>query len=146
MEGAGEKNVAMLQVRVNKAYDLKNVDSRLLLQGVSDPYTIVKVGNGQTQKTPVVKNNLNPVWDKDNLFSFDVFSLDDSVELDVKDTGNYFGEKNLGTVCVSLKGVRRGVWETYRQKLEGDDVSGELEFELKMDMVGPFRWISCCVQ
>lgn len=51
----------VVRVSVIQARDLHNMDSRLLFQGKSDPYAVVKVGADQ-HKTPVIDSDLNPDW------------------------------------------------------------------------------------
>eukprot|EP00930_Biecheleria_cincta_P055134 TRINITY_DN41497_c0_g1_i1.p1 TRINITY_DN41497_c0_g1~~TRINITY_DN41497_c0_g1_i1.p1 ORF type:complete len:803 (+),score=149.79 TRINITY_DN41497_c0_g1_i1:78-2411(+) len=60
----------MLRVIVKSARNLTNMDSGLF-GNVSDPYVLVQVGR-QEVATPVVNNNLNPVWHDKNNFELAV--------------------------------------------------------------------------
>merc|ERR1719495_2108215 len=54
----GPYDVPTLHVDVVKAKNLVKAD----IIGKSDPYVVLQYGN-QTDKTPVIKNTLNPQWD-----------------------------------------------------------------------------------
>lgn len=62
----------MLRVIVKSARNLTNMDSGFF-GNVSDPYVQVQVGN-QEVRTPVIDNNLNPVWQDHNSFELAVQS------------------------------------------------------------------------
>ncbi|CAJ1404784.1 unnamed protein product [Effrenium voratum] len=76
----GEAEKSVLQIRINEAMNLTNRDSGLF-GDVSDPYVVVRAA-GVEQKTPTINNNLNPVWEGDNLFSFNIGAEDHKVEFE----------------------------------------------------------------
>jgi len=61
---AEPQKIGFLQVRIVAAYNLKNTDSGIF-GDVSDPFATVKVGD-RVQKTPTIKDNLNPKWQEGN--------------------------------------------------------------------------------
>eukprot|EP00913_Durusdinium_trenchii_P032159 g30113.t1 len=82
-----------LFLAVQAAYNLTNTDTGLL-GDVSDPYVVVRLG-GQEFTTPVISNNLNPVWEADNRFTLTVTEEDKLLELEVKNS-NHFRDDSLG--------------------------------------------------
>ncbi|CAJ1416282.1 unnamed protein product [Effrenium voratum] len=73
-----------LFVAVQAAYNLTNKDTGLL-GDVSDPYVMLRLGT-QELSTPVINNNLNPVWEADNRFTLAVTKEDKLLELEVKNS------------------------------------------------------------
>ncbi|CAK9100809.1 unnamed protein product [Durusdinium trenchii] len=123
---AGESEKSVLQIRVNSAANLTNVDSGLF-GDVSDPYVVLRVANTE-QKTEVLKNTLNPVWQEKNLFSFSVGAEDNKVELEVMDSNN-FKDVSLGRCELDLRSIQHGMWTRFNEKLVAG-VRGELAFDL----------------
>ena len=58
-----EEREGNLIIKIVKANNLVNAD----IFDLSDPFCVVKVGE-QSQKTKVIDNNLNPIWEE--IFSF----------------------------------------------------------------------------
>mmetsp|Transcript_53999 Transcript_53999/g.150177 ORF Transcript_53999/g.150177 Transcript_53999/m.150177 type:complete len:469 (-) Transcript_53999:112-1518(-) len=123
--------IAHLTVKVLSGHSLPNVDTGVL-GDVSDPYVKVSLG-AVTKKTPTIDNNLNPVWSKDNEFSFEVTSLSDKLEFEVFDEGK-LRDRTIGKTSVFLKGLQTETTIQMREKLEGA-ASGELAFEVLLEPV-----------
>eukprot|EP00928_Gymnodinium_smaydae_P066480 TRINITY_DN4948_c0_g2_i1.p1 TRINITY_DN4948_c0_g2~~TRINITY_DN4948_c0_g2_i1.p1 ORF type:complete len:488 (+),score=146.45 TRINITY_DN4948_c0_g2_i1:71-1534(+) len=132
-KAAAPKDLGTLQVKVKAGHNLWDRDTGILGDH-SDPYTAVRLA-GAEQKTPVLKDNLNPVWDKDNVFTFTVKSIDDTLELEVMNKCNLKSDQPLGKTTVALKTLKRGSWVLLSQGLE--DCNGKeskLDFEVKLDV------------
>lgn len=93
----------IVKVTVLEAKDLKRADISLTGKGKSDPYVVVKVG-AKSEKTKVVDNTVNPVWNE--TFEMMVDSADGQVlYLDVfdEDPGD---DDFLGRVNMDLSKLR----------------------------------------
>lgn len=95
----------MLKVKVKGATNLPDVDT---FSGKSDPYATVSF-QGQEQKTEVVKDELNPVWNKD--FEYDLngkeLSAQETLEVKVKDWEKIGPNRLLGSASVPLSNLVR---------------------------------------
>jgi Ca2+-dependent lipid-binding protein len=91
---------AILTVRVVEARDLMPMD----LNGKSDPYVVLKLGNMQTQRTNFVSSELNPVWNE--VFTFDVDTGKELLELSVFDKDDFGSDDFLGAFALKLDGYR----------------------------------------
>eukprot|EP00929_Paragymnodinium_shiwhaense_P092974 TRINITY_DN5300_c1_g3_i1.p1 TRINITY_DN5300_c1_g3~~TRINITY_DN5300_c1_g3_i1.p1 ORF type:complete len:2162 (-),score=437.98 TRINITY_DN5300_c1_g3_i1:113-6598(-) len=120
-------HVGHLQVRINAAHDLKNMDTGLL-GDVSDPFVVVRIGK-EEHKTPTINNNLNPVWKKDNMFTFNVRDASATLEFKVMNS-NYLKNDCLGKLSVSLQHVNKGSWQKFRERLLDGNRNSQLEFDL----------------
>uniref|UniRef100_A0A3P8W7F5 Multiple C2 domains, transmembrane 2a n=1 Tax=Cynoglossus semilaevis TaxID=244447 RepID=A0A3P8W7F5_CYNSE len=95
------REVGFLQIKVIKANDLPTTD----LNGKSNPFCVVELGNCKLQ-TQTVYKSVNPVWS--HAFTFPIKDINDVVELTVFDEN---GEKNpnfLGKVAIPLLSVQNG--------------------------------------
>lgn len=126
----GGRGVAAVQrpgtlfLAVQAAYNLTNKDTGLL-GDVSDPYVVVRLGN-QEFLTPVINNNLNPVWDADNKFTLTVTAEDTLLELEVKNS-NLLRDESLGRTSLDFRSLTPHVWHTQKDLLK-DGEKGELEY------------------
>merc|ERR1712048_1086720 len=116
----------VLRVRVLAAHNLRNRDTGMF-GDVSDPYVRVQIGL-QERRTPAIDNNLNPVWDKDNEFSFHIGEQDGTLEMEVRNS-NIMIDNSLGKTTLALWSLEQGVWQRRKARLQ-DGASGELEFEV----------------
>ncbi|RMX57790.1 hypothetical protein pdam_00006779 [Pocillopora damicornis] len=96
---------SMLKVVVNNASNLPNVDK---FSGKSDPYVIVSF-QGQEQRTDVIKDNLNPEWNKE--FEYDLngkeLSAQETLLFKVKDWEKITANRLLGSATVPLNNLVR---------------------------------------
>ncbi|CAE7904389.1 pla2g4a, partial [Symbiodinium necroappetens] len=92
---------------VAAAYNLINRDTGVL-GDVSDPYVVAQVGS-MTQQTPVINNELNPVWQENNQFSFNIVdhSADRYLELKVMNS-NVMKDDSLGSIRVDTRSIDPG--------------------------------------
>ncbi|CAE7941754.1 CAR11, partial [Symbiodinium necroappetens] len=77
------KTPGTLFVSIQAGHNLMNRDTGIL-GDVSDPYVVVKLGR-QEFTTPVINNDLNPVWHVDNKFTLQV-DKESLLELEVKNS------------------------------------------------------------
>jgi crotonobetainyl-CoA:carnitine CoA-transferase CaiB-like acyl-CoA transferase len=118
-----------LYVRILSARKLRNGDTGLF-GDVSDPYVVVRVGQ-VVHHTPVIENDLNPVWDHGHEFVFPVTAKDGTLSLEIMNS-NVVRDSSLGYASMPLWGVPVGQWERYNKELKGAN-TGELEFEMRFD-------------
>eukprot|EP01111_Echinosteliopsis_oligospora_P014654 TRINITY_DN5561_c0_g1_i1.p1 TRINITY_DN5561_c0_g1~~TRINITY_DN5561_c0_g1_i1.p1 ORF type:complete len:1451 (+),score=491.58 TRINITY_DN5561_c0_g1_i1:45-4355(+) len=90
------QKVAEVVVHVVEARGLTKKD----IVGTSDPYVVVEL-EGQSHKTPVIKNNLNPKW-TDARFSFDITRLTTNVNMTLYDWDATGSDDFLGFVTMPL--------------------------------------------
>eukprot|EP00441_Pelagodinium_beii_P001771 CAMPEP_0197693524 /NCGR_PEP_ID=MMETSP1338-20131121/112620_1 /TAXON_ID=43686 ORGANISM="Pelagodinium beii, Strain RCC1491" /NCGR_SAMPLE_ID=MMETSP1338 /ASSEMBLY_ACC=CAM_ASM_000754 /LENGTH=583 /DNA_ID=CAMNT_0043276285 /DNA_START=69 /DNA_END=1817 /DNA_ORIENTATION=- len=83
----------MLHVVILSGHNILNKDTGFM-GDVSDPYVVVKLG-AQEFHTPVVKNNLNPVWSSQNGFTLSVIS-EVKLSIEVKNSNNVKDDTSLG--------------------------------------------------
>eukprot|EP00435_Cladocopium_sp_Y103_P062185 s360_g23.t1 len=122
--GHVQRATGTLFLAVQAAYNLTNKDTGLL-GDVSDPYVVVRLGN-QEFLTPVINNNLNPVWDADNKFTLTVTAEDKLLELEVKNS-NLLRDDSLGRTSLDFRSLTPHVWHTQKDLLK-DGEKGELEY------------------
>uniref|UniRef100_A0A8C6WW79 Multiple C2 domains, transmembrane 2a n=1 Tax=Neogobius melanostomus TaxID=47308 RepID=A0A8C6WW79_9GOBI len=92
------EEVGFLQVKVVRANDLSSSD----LNGKSNPFCVVEVGNSRLQ-THTLYKTLNPEWNK--ALAFPIKDIHEVMEITVLDeSGDHF----LGKVAVPLLTVRNG--------------------------------------
>lgn len=126
-ESPGTAGEGRLAVRIVSAHELTNKDSGLF-GDVSDPYAVARVGD-QEQKTPVISNNLNPVWAADNEFIFALGKGDCILDLQVLNANNFLANPSLGSMRIDINQLRPGMWLRLREPLS-DVPHGELEFDV----------------
>jgi len=126
----------LLYVRVNGALNLKNMDTGIL-GDVSDPYVAVRVGQGQEQRTPIIMNNLNPVWQDGNTFTFHVKDDDSELTLEVMNS-NYRNDDKLGSAKLALHSLEPNKWGSHKEKLH-EGSGGEVEFDAFLKPTEHFR-------
>eukprot|EP00930_Biecheleria_cincta_P063906 TRINITY_DN4944_c1_g2_i1.p1 TRINITY_DN4944_c1_g2~~TRINITY_DN4944_c1_g2_i1.p1 ORF type:complete len:1994 (-),score=345.92 TRINITY_DN4944_c1_g2_i1:416-6397(-) len=124
-------------VQVHAAYSLQNTDTGIM-GDVSDPYVTCKVGE-VIQKTSTIDNNLNPVWQENNQFSFTVQDpeADRYVELEVMNS-NVMRDDSLGNTKLDLRSVEPGQWRHFRVPLE-DGKGAEIEFDVFLKPAEPCK-------
>mmetsp|Transcript_52102 Transcript_52102/g.121557 ORF Transcript_52102/g.121557 Transcript_52102/m.121557 type:complete len:109 (-) Transcript_52102:77-403(-) len=97
-----------------------------ILGDVSDPYVVVKLGQ-QEFLTPVINNDLNPVWKVDNKFTLQV-SKERLLELEVKNS-NFVVDDSLGRTSLDFRSLPANAWHKRRDLLK-DGEQGELEYSV----------------
>ena len=88
-----------LQVDLIKARNLIKAD----IMGKSDPYAILKFGN-QQDKTPTLKNTLEPQWDHHVEFQVPDSGAD-KILVEIFDSDKLGKDKSLGKVEVEIQGL-----------------------------------------
>jgi len=111
-------------IRVHACHNLRNRDTGLF-GDVSDPFVEVVCGE-QRVKTSMVMNNLNPTWEKDNYFMFDVDDHD-HVFVEVHNGGRF--TNSLGTLKMPFEHFGPS-WTRRKMLLDNIWKQGELEFEV----------------
>jgi len=119
-----------LHIIVLSASGLMNKDTGMF-GDLSDPFVVVKVGK-QEHKTPVIKDSLNPVWDKGNQFTFKVGQNGGTLEFEVFNSNKLFAHNSLGSAKVDLRGLPPNQRQRKREKLHNGG-GGELEFETYLE-------------
>ncbi|KAM7423645.1 hypothetical protein PAMA_000141 [Pampus argenteus] len=94
-------DVGFLQVKVMKAADLLAAD----LNGKSDPFCVVELGNDRLQ-THTVYKTLYPEWNQ--VFTFPVKDIHDVLVVTIFDKDGDKAPDFLGKVAISLLSIRRG--------------------------------------
>lgn len=121
-----EVPVSVLHVRVNGALKLRNKDTGLF-GDVSDPYVAVRLGQVE-YKTPHINNNLNPIWENNNYFKFEVGLEDTTLMLEVLNK-NTFKDDSLGTAELDLRALQRDEWCQIKERLTNGE-GAELELDI----------------
>ncbi|CAE8650501.1 unnamed protein product [Polarella glacialis] len=119
----------ILHVRVLAAHRLVNRDTGLF-GDVSDPYVAVRA-SGKECRTPILQNNLDPIWLSDNEFTFSTSAASCLLELQVMNS-NMLRDDSLGTTTVSVWDLPRGSWHRRRVVLEGG-AGAELSFQVRLE-------------
>jgi Ca2+-dependent lipid-binding protein len=88
---------------MHKATDVKNVEATL--GGKSDPYAQLKVRGQITDRSTIVNNNLNPVWNE--ILYCPVRSLKDKITIEVMDYQNNGKDRSIGTTEIELHELAR---------------------------------------
>mmetsp|Transcript_28583 Transcript_28583/g.62172 ORF Transcript_28583/g.62172 Transcript_28583/m.62172 type:complete len:898 (+) Transcript_28583:892-3585(+) len=99
----------VLRIKVLKASNLSGKDWRLIGANTSDPYTQIKVGC-ESFRTPTISKTCNPVWTKENVKDFVVYSLEQYVFIDLYDYDMGSADDALGSVMLqdgSSKSLKR---------------------------------------
>eukprot|EP00927_Polykrikos_kofoidii_P040295 TRINITY_DN3447_c0_g1_i1.p1 TRINITY_DN3447_c0_g1~~TRINITY_DN3447_c0_g1_i1.p1 ORF type:complete len:701 (-),score=137.96 TRINITY_DN3447_c0_g1_i1:125-2179(-) len=124
------KGPGTLRIRVRAGYFLRNRDSGFL-GDVSDPFVRVTVGS-EEKETPVIQNNLNPVWDSENEFSFSVGPRDEMMVLQVWNSNMLMPASSLGYTSVAFRTLGDGQWhECTNALIDGEE--GKIEFALRFE-------------
>lgn len=120
----------MLHLRILSAHSLTNADSGLL-GDVSDPYAVARLGT-EERKTGVVANSLNPIWQEDNSFSFEVPDSSRILEIEVLNSNTLLKDQSLGLVFVDFRELKPSSWHRRLERLSGGPNS-DLEFDIRFD-------------
>ncbi|CAJ1405907.1 unnamed protein product [Effrenium voratum] len=136
---ASKSTGPMLHVRVHCARALKNTDYGGFFGNKSDPYVVVRFGK-EEKKTPVIDNELNPVWTAGRDFTFQVEDPSAKIQLEVFNS-NMFNDDTLGkTELLALEAVPTGRWLRRIDQLQSSSrvapAEGELEYEVMRDGIG----------
>ncbi|XP_057692150.1 multiple C2 and transmembrane domain-containing protein 2 isoform X2 [Corythoichthys intestinalis] len=91
--------IGFLQVKVLKANDLSATD----LNGKSNPYCVISLGNGNLQ-THTIYKTVNPEWNK--ALTFPIKDIHDAVELTILDENGDKTRNFLGKVAIPLLTVQ----------------------------------------
>ncbi|XP_041836961.1 multiple C2 and transmembrane domain-containing protein 2 isoform X4 [Melanotaenia boesemani] len=120
-------DVGFLQVKVLKAADLLAAD----LNGKSDPFCVLELGNDRLQ-THTVYKNLYPEWNK--VLTFPVRDIHDVLVVTLFDEDGDKAPDFLGKVAIPLLSIRRGQQITYQLKKEdlGGLSKGNITLELEV--------------
>ena len=125
----------LLHVRILSANGLRNMDIGSFFGNKSDPYVVVRLGKEHRQ-TPVIDNNLDPVWTDGRDFTFDFNAAPNLLELEVFNS-NMFVDDTLGKTSLSLNGIPTGKWVRKKDQLRGSSAvapaEGELEYEVLIE-------------
>jgi len=108
--GVLDEPEGVLNITLVEARDLVNTDSRMLGQGVSDPYATISflVDNTLNRvKTFIIKDNLNPEWNF--LCQTPVEHLESVSDINIKlfDKDDFSKDDNLGEVSVPKSVIKR---------------------------------------
>eukprot|EP00930_Biecheleria_cincta_P084096 TRINITY_DN73588_c0_g1_i1.p1 TRINITY_DN73588_c0_g1~~TRINITY_DN73588_c0_g1_i1.p1 ORF type:complete len:784 (-),score=97.01 TRINITY_DN73588_c0_g1_i1:722-3073(-) len=126
---AGLSDVGILYVQIFGCYNLKNTDTGIL-GDVSDPYVRLRVADVE-HSTPVINNNLNPVWHENNKFTFKSHHVqDDFLQLEVVNS-NMMRDDVIGRLRIPLRTLPPKQWEQFRQRLQ--EGQGEIEYQIRLD-------------
>jgi len=120
----------MLHVKVVRANGLVAADSN----GCSDPYCILQVGNGETQKTKKVRRTLCPEWNES--FDFKIPPASHYLRLEIWDADLASRDDSLGRVMIPLASLThnpRTVWYTVQRSSSATHVTGEICLQLSVD-------------
>eukprot|EP00929_Paragymnodinium_shiwhaense_P080972 TRINITY_DN42274_c0_g1_i1.p1 TRINITY_DN42274_c0_g1~~TRINITY_DN42274_c0_g1_i1.p1 ORF type:complete len:924 (+),score=260.23 TRINITY_DN42274_c0_g1_i1:72-2843(+) len=134
-ENKGESSptaVGVLQVRVCAAYTLlrQTADAAAL---EASTYVVARLG-GIERRTTTCENELNPVWWRDNSFSFPVHRIADEVlELEVRCLGASSEDEHMGKLRLPLSSLPGGSMVRRREAL-AQGGRGELELELRLEL------------
>ncbi|CAK9035947.1 unnamed protein product [Durusdinium trenchii] len=126
-----------LHVRVQRAHALRNMDFGSFFGNKSDPYVVVRFG-AEEKKTPVIDDNLDPVWSDGSNFAFLVpDEAPKLIELEVFNS-NTFVDDSLGKTSIVFSTLKPdGRWLHRRDPLLGKSMvapaEGELEYEVMLD-------------
>ena len=106
------------------ALEVEVVEARNLLasdrNGLSDPYVVIDPKSliSRSEKTPVIKETLNPVWNFRTAFSFDPTMK--KIKFRVFDWDRFSSDDPLGTCSfpwsMFADGVPLDVWQPLKQK------------------------------
>ena len=137
-----------LHVRVLSARGLRNMDIGSFFGNKSDPYVVLRLGSEQRQ-TPVIADNLDPVWTEGRDFTFALSDAPNLLEMEVFNS-NMFVDDTLGKTSLSLSTVQPGQWVRKVDQLKGSSAvapaEGELEYEVLVEVskvrvhAGKFGW------
>ncbi|XP_070769206.1 multiple C2 and transmembrane domain-containing protein 2-like [Enoplosus armatus] len=121
------RDVGFLQVKVIKAADLLAAD----LNGKSDPYCVLELGNDRLQ-THTVYKSLHPEWNK--VFTFPVKDIHDVLVVTIFDEDGDKAPDFLGKVAIPLLSIRRGQQIAFPLKKEdfGGLSKGSITLELEV--------------
>lgn len=126
-----------LHVRVECAHDLRNMDFGAFFGNKSDPYVVVRFG-AEEKKTPVIDDNLDPVWHEGREFTFTIPEEPPTlIELEVFNS-NTFVDDTLGKTSIAFSTIpATGQWLHRRDPLVGKSMvtpaQGELQYEVMLD-------------
>lgn len=121
--------VGILYVQIFGCYNLKNTDTGIF-GDVSDPYVKLRVADVE-HTTPVVNNDLNPVWHDNNKFTFKSHHVqEDFLQFDVVNS-NISRDDVLGRLRVPLRTLPPKKWEQFRHRLQ--EGQGEIEYQIRLD-------------
>jgi len=123
VRGLTPRDLCSAHVRIDAAYDLKNLDTGYF-GDVSDPYVSVEMG-GEKKRTRTINNNLNPTWTSDNEFVFEVDRSDTRLRVEIFND-NLLKDQSLGYALLELQELPPNQWHALRQSLQ--DGQGEVEF------------------
>lgn len=97
--------LGILRVLVRRASGLRAADTNLLSRNSSDPYVKIEIGQ-QVWKSPVIKQCLDPSWDRDNVVDLLVYDPRQKALITLWDKDKFSQDDLLGAVePLSLKGM-----------------------------------------
>jgi len=122
---AAQMGGMIIEVEIVEARDLLSSDSN----GFSDPYVVIDKTPGLASgaKTPIIKKNLNPVWNYSTVLHFD-HNLS-KIKFKVFDWDRFSSDDPLGSCSFSPSifndGVPIDIWEPLKQKPKKKKKPGE---------------------
>lgn len=120
---------ARLYLIVHAAYSLASITG----SGPCDPFVVTRVGHTE-HRTPTFGSNVEPLWEKENHFTFPVHERDLSLDLEVRNAAT---QDLLGRTGVDLKALPPREW--HRRRLRLQDQYGrsagdaDLEFDVRLE-------------
>uniref|UniRef100_A0A8C3A274 Multiple C2 domains, transmembrane 2b n=1 Tax=Cyclopterus lumpus TaxID=8103 RepID=A0A8C3A274_CYCLU len=122
------RDVGFLQIKVIKATDLLAAD----LNGKSDPYCVLELGNDRLQ-THTVYKNLQPEWNK--VFTFPVKDIHDVLVVTIFDDDGDKAPDFLGKVAIPLLTIHKGQPITFPLKKADFDGLFKGSVTLEMEVI-----------
>ena len=90
----------VLRIHVIEAKELKRADIGLMKKGLSDPYTVIRMGANKF-KTPVIQNTIAPVWN--SVFETVIDAKDGQyLEIEIRDEDPGSKDDLLGTISLPI--------------------------------------------
>jgi len=129
---AGIISGGRLRLRVLRAFNLRNTDIGILPEDVSDPFVVARLGR-QEFKTPVIENNLNPVWNSAQ-FEFAIESEDATLLLEVFNSNQWHAHDSLGRLQVLVQNLTPGENHTVLERLDEGEVAREDGLQAKLEV------------
>ena len=108
--------------KVVRAFGLRNAD----YLSKSDPYAVVSIPGSFRDETPIIKNELDPVWD--HKFVLKAGRIDSLLQVEIFDADVYKKHDCLGRIAFNFRHFEPGKTQRVKQTLrEGDGAEVELE-------------------
>ena len=108
------------------------------LNGLSDPYAVVYLGNKKIGKTSYLPRTLNPRWNKSIRYSHETEFVD-ALKVDVYDHDSMTTDDFLGSIQIELTIFRNGYWtnQWYRLRDQENIQPTKGYIRLKIQYINP---------